>query len=217
LPALIPRLVLTGVLAAAFVAFTAFVASGGMGSTDRQVLNAMNSIWQPALHVPMQAIALLGGLELTTLVTLGLGVHLWRAGFRSDLLALLALPVAVGLEILYKILLYHPAVPVALAHSDGPSLSDLLESARPGNSYPSGHLVRAVVAYGLLGFVVYRLARRRWVKVGALVATAILLILMAFDRLYLDVHWESDVIGALLLGAVCLLAATLWLDRPHSA
>ena len=38
---------------------------------------------------------------------------------------------------------------------------------------------------------------------------------MAFDRLYLDVHWESDVIGGLLLGAIALVAATVWLDRPE--
>ena len=38
--------------------------------------------------------------------------------------------------------------------------------------------------------------------------------LVSFDRLYLDVHWESDVIGGLLLGAIALLAGTVWLDRP---
>jgi len=36
----------------------------------------------------------------------------------------------------------------------------------------------------------------------------------AFDRIYLNVHWESDVIGALLLGSIALLSATVWLDRP---
>jgi undecaprenyl-diphosphatase len=48
------------------------------------------------------------------------------------------------------------------------------------------------------------------------VAIAVI-VLMAFDRLYLDVHWESDVIGGLLLGGIALLAATVWLDRPRKA
>jgi membrane-associated phospholipid phosphatase len=45
----------------------------------------------------------------------------------------------------------------------------------------------------------------------------VLLLVEAFDRLYLDVHWESDVIGGLLLGAIGFLSATVWLDRPGRA
>jgi undecaprenyl-diphosphatase len=43
----------------------------------------------------------------------------------------------------------------------------------------------------------------------------LLVLLMAFDRLYLGVHWESDVIGGILLGATCLAAAIIWLDAPR--
>jgi len=44
-----------------------------------------------------------------------------------------------------------------------------------------------------------------------------IIVLMVFDRLYLDVHWESDVIGGLILGSIALLAGTVWLDRPRKA
>ena len=52
----------------------------------------------------------------------------------------------------------------------------------------------------------------RTVAVPAAVAV---IVIVAFDRLYLDVHWESDVIGGLLLGAIALVARTVWLDRPR--
>jgi len=214
LPALVRRLVLTGALAGAFVGFTSFVAGGGMTTTDHQVLDAMESIWEPALRLPMQAVALVGGIELTTLVALGLAGYLWRTGFRADAAALLVLPAAVVLELAYKNLLFHPHVPPSLSKGDAPSLSELFEPVSAGNSYPSGHMLRTVIVYGLVAFVVYRLSGRRWLRLAAVLGALILVVLMAFDRLYLELHWESDVIGALLLGTVCLLAATLWLDRP---
>jgi len=31
------------------------------------------------------------------------------------------------------------------------------------------------------------------------------------------VHWESDVLGGILLGAIALVSATVWLDRPQRA
>jgi undecaprenyl-diphosphatase len=78
-------------------------------------------------------------------------------------------------------------------------------------------MVRTVVAYGLLAFVVRRLAPSRIVRALAIPVAIAIIVIVAFDRLYLDVHWESDVIGGLLLGAIALVAATVWLDRPRKA
>jgi undecaprenyl-diphosphatase len=71
-----------------------------------------------------------------------------------------------------------------------------------------------VVVYGLLAFVVQRLSTRPLARRIAVPIAIVLILLVAFDRLYLDVHWESDVIGGLLLGAIALIAGTIWLDRP---
>jgi undecaprenyl-diphosphatase len=49
----------------------------------------------------------------------------------------------------------------------------------------------------------------------AIPAAAVIISLVALDRLYLGVHWTSDVIGGLLLGGVALAAAVVWLDRPR--
>jgi membrane-associated phospholipid phosphatase len=73
-----------------------------------------------------------------------------------------------------------------------------------------------VIVYGLLAFVVRRLSISPRVRALAVVAAVLIIALMAFDRLYLDVHWESDVLGGVLLGAIALLAGTVWLDRPRA-
>jgi len=69
-----------------------------------------------------------------------------------------------------------------------------------------------MVIYGLLAFVVIRLANRPALRRFALPAAVGIVVLDAFDRLYLEVHWESDVIGGLLLGATFLAASISWLE-----
>src|SRR5207244_2487972 len=65
---------------------------------------------------------------------------------------------AQAFELYYKWNLYHPQPPRSLAESDGPSISMLFSGTGAGNSFPSGHVLRAVIVYGLLAFVIRRLA-----------------------------------------------------------
>ena len=212
---LIRRLVGLVVLAVAFVALTLVVGAGLLGTLDHQVLQAMSGAWSEPLHPLFQVIAELGGIEVTSILMLGLLVFLLRGGFGADAWVVLAFVASVVLEALYKMALYHPGPPRATGHRDGPSLTDLLRGGTNLNSFPSGHMVRTVVAYGLIAFVVRRLAPWRTARELAIPIAVVLIVVEAFDRLYLDVHWESDVIGGLMLGAVALLSGTVWLDRPR--
>jgi membrane-associated phospholipid phosphatase len=214
---LLPRLVAIVVLSVAFVAMTIAITAGIFTSLDHQVAEATHSIWQESLHPLFQGIAELGGLELTSILMLALFLYLWRGGFGADALVVLAFAGVVGLELVYKNLFFHPGPPLSLSHPDGPSLTEIIPGSGLGNSFPSGHVVRAVVAYGLLAFVIRRLAPSGAVRFLALPVAILIIVVLAFDRLYLDVHWESDVIGGLLLGGIALVAATVWLDRPRKA
>ncbi|HSS94058.1 MAG TPA: phosphatase PAP2 family protein [Candidatus Dormibacteraeota bacterium] len=213
--ALRARLIVAAALAVAFVALTMAIAAGVVDPIDKQVEAAMASLWNESLHSLFQAVAELGGLELTTFLMAGLAVYLLRRGFGADAWVVLAFIAAQGLELLYKANLHHPGPPLSAAHSDGPSITELVSNTGPlANSFPSGHVVRAVIVYGLLAFVISRLAPWPLVRRIAIPMATLLIALLAFDRVYLDVHWESDVVGGLLLGAIGLLAAIVWLDRP---
>jgi undecaprenyl-diphosphatase len=216
LTALRGRLVTAAGLAVAFVAFTMAVAGGLLDALDKQVLRGMSSLWSEPLHALFQAIAELGGLEVTTLLMIGLFVFLLRGGFGADAWVVVVFIAAQLLELFYKATLQHLGPPRTIAHADGPSITELVSSSGPlANSYPSGHIVRAVVVYGLIAFVVQRLAPWPLARTLAIPVATFVIVLLAFDRLYLDVHWESDVLGGLLLGAIALLAGTVWLDRPR--
>jgi membrane-associated phospholipid phosphatase len=212
----VPRLIAIAVLAVTFVAMTMAITAGTFGGLDQQVALAMHSAWQPSLHALFQAIAELGGIELSGILTLGLLVYLVRGGFGADAWVVVAPAVATVLEVVYKSFLHHPEPPALLAQNDGPSFSALFGESSVGNSFPSGHVVRSVIVFGLIAFVIRRLSTSKLVRGLTLLGAVLVIALVAFDRLYLDVHWESDVIGGLLLGAIALLAGTVWLDRPRT-
>ena len=217
MPALAPRLLTIGALALAFVALTMVISAGALNGLDHGVAETMHGLWRESLHGLFQFIAELGGLEVTSVVMVGLGFYLWRRGFGMDSLVVLAFAGAIALETLYKIVFFHPGPSHALVHADGPSLTSLIPGAGAGNSFPSGHMVRAVVVYGLLTFVIWRLTISRRVRAIVVPLAVALILILAFDRVYLDVHWVSDVVGGVLLGAIALLAGTVWLDRPRKA
>jgi membrane-associated phospholipid phosphatase len=204
---------LAGVLAVAFTLLSAAVAGGALRVFDRQVAVGFAGIYNPSLLTPFRALAVLGGLELTTLLAVGLFAYLWRHGHRLGAWAATVLPLSTLVELADKHFIDQPSPPASIAHLDGPSITDLLEGPPgAGWSFPSGHMTRALVVYGLLAFVAGRLSTRPWVVRLAPVLAAVLVVAIAFDRLYLAVHWESDVIGGLLLGGTFLAAAISWLE-----
>lgn len=83
-------------------------------------------------------------------------------------------------------------------------------------SFPSGHTFVAIVAVGFAVFVLVKL-HPQWPKgARAALATAVVLwvIYIGFTRIYLGVHWPTDVLGsALLCGGVVLPAAALLWQR----
>lgn len=218
LRALLPRLVAIAALAVGFQVLTIAVSVGWMDTADHDVEQAMATAWDPPLHPLFQGIAILGGVELSTIVLIALVIFLWRRFFVADAFVFVAFLAAEVFEILYKSNLTHPRPPASVAHTDGPSITNLLEPAAGlHNSFPSGHMMRTVLVYGLLAFVVRRLAPWPWLRNLAVPLAIVLIVVMAFDRLYLEVHWESDVLGGILLGAIALVSATVWLDRPQRA
>ena len=113
-------------------------------------------------------------------------------------------------------------------------LKQLFERARPDMAYraveavnasfPSGHAMLSAVVYLTLGTLVARFAELRRVKVLVMVAAVLLTLLVGCSRIYLGVHWTTDVLAGWSLGAawamLCWLAAWAWerrMGRPASA
>ena len=79
-------------------------------------------------------------------------------------------------------------------------------------SYPSGHVTGAVLLYGLLFLVAGRL-RRRWQRVAVRSASAVVMAVTGFDRLWGGAHWPTDVLGSYALGTLLLVFLVVGCDR----
>lgn len=77
-------------------------------------------------------------------------------------------------------------------------------------SYPSGHSMGSVIGYGMVGFAVAPLWRRRIAKIMLIVLLATLVGLIGFSRIYLRAHWFSDVIGGFAIGGAWLVFGLAW-------
>jgi membrane-associated phospholipid phosphatase len=78
-------------------------------------------------------------------------------------------------------------------------------SVTNGFSFPSGHSSGAVVSYGMLAYLALRLLPARWHLQATMVSVAVAVTVGA-SRLFLRVHFGSDVVAGFALGATWLAA-----------
>ena len=74
-------------------------------------------------------------------------------------------------------------------------------------AFPSGHATGSIVFFGVLTFLIWQYWKSTKVRVTTSVLYVTAIVLIGFDRLYLNVHWFSDVIGGYLLGGFWLSLA----------
>lgn len=93
-----------------------------------------------------------------------------------------------------------------------PRWPDPVDSAHYA-AFPSGHAMTAMVSCGLLLWLLRRSGTRPWIRRTALAAAGISVLGVGLTRLYLGVHWPSDVLGGWLLGAALTAFAAAGYDR----
>jgi undecaprenyl-diphosphatase len=91
-------------------------------------------------------------------------------------------------------------------------LVPLLEAAR-GFSFPSGHAFVSTTFYGLLAFIAWRDVRNPTLRWALVIALAALVLFIGLSRIYLRVHYASDVLAGLCLGIAWLVISITVIRR----
>jgi membrane-associated phospholipid phosphatase len=186
-------------LAAAAGMYTAFTGIGP-ALADQAVLSESLGARSGGLTELAVVVTNVGNTISMAVLAVVIGVWCWRAGRRAD--AVLAVGAMVGAAALFrtlKELIDRPRPPAALRLVDASN-----------ESLPSGHATMSIVVIGTI--VVLAWAGRSSATRAILVAAAVVFVgAVGATRIYLGVHWFSDVVAGWLVGAAWLaLCVTLW-------
>ena len=77
-----------------------------------------------------------------------------------------------------------------------------------GYSFPSGHSMVSMAFYGYLIYLVYQNMKNKYLKWFLIITLAILIILIGISRIYLGVHYTTDVLGGFLISLSYLIVYT---------
>lgn len=102
------------------------------------------------------------------------------------------------------------AIPINLACSSCLNfvLKNIIQRPRPvefriidesGYSFPSGHSMVSMAFYGFLIYLIFKDVKNKYMKAISIILLTTLIILIGASRIYLGVHYASDVIGGFLL------------------
>ncbi|MDI5920672.1 phosphatase PAP2 family protein [Halomonas sp. LR5S13] len=148
----------------------------------------------------------LGGVGVLVLVSLGaLGYLLLARRYRAALLAAVAVPGGILLSTMMKVGFDRPR-PDLVPHDS------IVYTA----SFPSGHAMMSAVTYLTLAALLVRVQPELRLKAYILVLAILLTLLVGMSRVYLGVHWPTDVLAGWTAGAawaaLCWLAMR-WMQR----
>ncbi len=204
----IPHRQLTLVIATAVMVILFFVVFGSVNSDgwlthwNAPFFLLLRSLRAPLGDNVMIACTLLG--EKYVLIPAALLVFLWLLFKRYFWVAchwLLAIVLASGVIELFKHF-YYSARPLGLLNW------------QPSSSFPSGHTLLATTFYGFAALLIAQGLPPGRRKLPLLIAT-FLVILVGLSRLYLGMHWLTDVLGSLTIGlAIILFVFLLYRRRP---
>lgn len=193
-----------------FGSLAAEVVEGNVQAFDRSILLALRSpldlsdpLGPPALEEAMRDLTALGGAVWLIFLSAGVAAALFLQGRIGEGIVL------AGAVFGGQVLTHLAKFAFARPRPDLVPHGSFVYSA----SFPSGHSTMAAVTYLTLVVLIARTEPRRRVRAVYVGMAVILTIAVGASRVYLGVHWPSDVAAGWMMGAAWALLCALLADR----
>ncbi len=174
---------------------------------DSDVRAALHQLASPALTAVMKTFTVLGS-SIPMLLLLAAAVSaFWLAGLRRQ--AMMMVIVMVGALVIELSLehVFHRARPEPYFNVPLPT----------SYSFPSGHALSAACFYGMLALLLGARARRRTLRVAIWIVCGFMIVMVGVSRIYLGVHYPSDVAGGYTTACIWLVTLDLAQERFKSS
>jgi membrane-associated phospholipid phosphatase len=183
---------------AAFAGLAAAYAAGGpLVEVDERIAAALHSRAVPPATTVAQAVTMLGGVTVIAVVACVAAGFLAHRGLRQE--AVLVVVAVVGAQACTGVL-------KSIFQRERPSFDDPVATAGYF-SFPSGHALTSMAVYGAVALIVAPRLRLPALRAACLAGAGLLVAAIGFTRLYLGVHYLSDVLAGWSLGLAWLLVA----------
>lgn len=183
-------LVSLGVLSLLFIILTVLVCTNTIEPLDNAASSFIISIRSPELTNTMNIITNISGSYALIVFTTLFIILIKKKKY----------PLAITINLIAVFITSQLAK--AIVERDRPL--DMLVSA-PGYSYPSGHSMVGLAYFSFLSYLVIKYIPNKIVKIILPIVFTITILLVGFSRIYLGVHYLSDVLAGFLLGAIYLI------------
>jgi undecaprenyl-diphosphatase len=184
--------------------FMAFLVSGQeIVQFDRTVISFIQGMESPMLTAIMKFFTFIGSTLSIVVLALLVLFFLYKVfKHRSELVLFIAVLLGSNILFLSLKLFFHRA---------RPDFHRLIEVG--GYSFPSGHATNAFTLYGLLTFLLWRHIPARWGRTVLILLSITMIIAIGMSRIYLGVHYPTDVISGYLAGGFWLTIAIWFYQR----
>ena len=192
------RYVISGIFFLLFIIMTILMITNNTKVLDDTIYNYIFSFRNNYLDVFFKAITKFGNTITVIVLVVLLVIFLERKNMWKLL-------ITVGITVLTNQLLKH------IIRRVRPDHLRLIKEG--GFSFPSGHSMISIALYGTLIYIAYKCIKNKVIKTIIIVLLTILILGIGISRVYLGVHYPSDVLGGYFLATSILILVVTIIDN----